>query len=288
MGDATATDGTARRRQGMTRQVVSNRRRRRTVVPITLDELMPEPREVVRRGMPVPDTIAGWKALAEDLLTDQACVFHRNLEISSRYAWIYKHLPACKWAGMAAFASHHVRPALAPFRLDTDRTGHADIPRSLRRQRLLLMEDADTIRTTNNAIFDDIFWVHLAYGSAEDGIGRLRGLLGASDAYGPVLAGFATIDRGRRMLSDTTVSSRARREAVDLVWEGNVQLLEHEQRALVQPHFDRLSCRYARLLSLGSALSFEVHGVRQELSYFSSFYLYSFGRGIPDVLRAQA
>jgi len=48
MGDATATDGTARRRQGMTRQVVSNRRRRRTVVPITLDELMPEPREVVR------------------------------------------------------------------------------------------------------------------------------------------------------------------------------------------------------------------------------------------------
>jgi hypothetical protein len=41
-------------------------------------------------------------------------------------------------------------------------------------------------------------------------------------------------------------------------------------------------------LSAGSALSFEVRGVRQEISYFSSFYLYSFGRGIPHVLRAQA
>ena len=49
-------------------------------------------------------------------LTDQSCAFHRNLEISSRYAWIYKFLPDYfKWAGMAAFASHHVRIALFPF-----------------------------------------------------------------------------------------------------------------------------------------------------------------------------
>ena len=48
-------------------------------------------------------------------MTDQACAFHRNVEISSRYAWLYKVLPAClKWAGMAAIASHHVRLALFP------------------------------------------------------------------------------------------------------------------------------------------------------------------------------
>ena len=68
-----------------------------------------------------------------------------------------------------------------------------------------------------------------------------------------------------------------------LIWEGNVKLLEHEQRALVQPNFDRLSCPFARLFSIGSALSFEVRGVRQEVSYFTSFYLSSFGRGIPYV-----
>ena len=111
----------------------------RMVDPITPDELIPEPHEFVLRNG-TPDTIAGWKALADGLLTDQSCAFHRNLEISSRYAWIYKFLPACfKWAGMAAFASHHVRLALFPFRLDTDRTGYVDIPHSLRRQKALLI-----------------------------------------------------------------------------------------------------------------------------------------------------
>ena len=250
---------------------------------ITPDELIPKPHELVLRNG-APDTIAGWKALADGLLTNQSCAFHRNLEISSRYAWIYKFLPACfKWAGMAAFASHHVRLALFPLRLDTDRTGYVDIPHSLGRQKALLIEDVNTIRETNNAIFDDIFWVHLAYVTAEDGIERLRALLGAEPHYAAVLRGFEAIDQGRRVLEDGTASPEARRTADDLIWEGNVQLLEHEQRALVQPNLDRLSCAFARLFSIGSALTFEVRGVRQEVSYFTSFYLYSLTRGIPQV-----
>jgi len=254
---------------------------------LTPDWLVPQPRELILRNG-TPDTIAGWKALAESLLTTQACVFHRNLEISSRYAWLYTLVPACKWAGMASFASHHVRLALSPFRLDTDRGGYADIQHALGRRRSLLLEDVDTIRATNNAIFDDIFWVHLAYASAEDGIERLRLLLGPDRHYAPVLAGFEAIDRGRRVLADRSATAGDRREADDLIWDGNVQLLEHEQRALVQPHFDRLSSAFARLLSLGSALSFEVRGPRLELSYFSAFYLFSFGRGMPQVLSARA
>ena len=88
---------------------------------------------------------------------------------------------------MAAIASHHVRLALFPLRLDADRTGYVDIPHSLRRQRLLLMQDVNTIRATNNAIFNDIFWVHLAYVTADDGIERLRALLRAEPHYAPVL-----------------------------------------------------------------------------------------------------
>ena len=104
----------------------------------------------------------------------------------------------------------------------------------------------------------------------------------------PVLAGFEAIDQGRRVLEDETASAEARRTAEDLIWEGNVQLLEHEQRALVQPNLDRLSCAFARLFSIGSALSFEVRGVRHEASYFTSFYLYSLTRGIPQALHAHA
>src|SRR5215470_19600984 len=256
--------------------------------PSRPDELIPEPHELVPRDR-TPDTIAGWKAVADALLSDPCCAFHRNVEISSRYAWIYKLQPACfKWAAMAAIASHHVRLVLFPLRLDTDRTGYVDIPHSLGRQKLLLMADVDTIRATNNAIFNDIFWVHLAYVTADDGIGSLRALLQAEQSYAPVLAGFEAIDRGRRVLEDETASSAARQAAEDLIWAGNVELLRHEQRALVQPCFDRLSCTFARLVSIGAATSFEVRGVRREVACFTSFYLYSLTRGSPRALRAQA
>jgi len=211
------------------------------------------------------------------------------VEISSRYAWLNKLQPACfKGAARAAIASHHVRLALFPLRLDTDRTGYVDIPHSLRRPKLLLTEDVNTIRATNNAIFNDLFWVHLAYVTADDGIERLRALLQAERHYAPVLAGFEAIDHGRRVLADEMASAQARQRADDLIWEGNVELLEHEQRALVQPNFDRLSRASAWLVSIGSASSFEVRGVRQEIADFTSFYLYSFTRGLPHALRARA
>jgi hypothetical protein len=113
----------------------------------------------------------------------------------------------------------------------------------------------------------------------------LRTLLQAEPHYAAVLSGFEAIDQGRRILQDETASAEARRAADDLIWEGNVQLLEHEQRALVQPNLDRLSCAFARLFSIGSALTFEVRGVRHEASYFTSFYLYSLTRGIPQALQ---
>ena len=60
----------------------------------------------------------------------------------------------------------------------------------------------DTIPATNNAIFNDLFWVHFAYVTADDGIERLRALLQAERHYAPVLAGFEAIDQGRRVLED--------------------------------------------------------------------------------------
>jgi hypothetical protein len=56
----------------------------------------------------------------------------------------------------------------------------------------------------------------------------------------------------------------------------------------VQPNFDRLSCAFARLVSIGATTSFEVRGVRQEVAYFTSFYLHSLTRGMPHALRARA
>ena len=102
-----------------------------------------EPHDVVPPSG-APKTVNGWKAVADRLLSDQCCVFHRNAAISSHYAWIYKQQPTYfKWAAMAAIASHHVRLALVPFRIHTDRNGFVDIPTSLRHGRRLLAEDID-------------------------------------------------------------------------------------------------------------------------------------------------
>ena len=104
----------------------------------------------------------------------------------------------------------------------------------------------------------------------------------------PLLSGFEAIDEGRRVLEDATASPAARRTADDLIWAGNLQLLEHEQRAVVQPNFDRLSCAFARLISIGSATSFNVRGVRRDVVYFTSFYVSSLTRRTPHGVRATA
>jgi hypothetical protein len=57
--------------------------------PSRPDEFIPEPHELVPRNR-TPDTIAGWKAVADGLLSDPCCAFHRNVEISSRYASIWR------------------------------------------------------------------------------------------------------------------------------------------------------------------------------------------------------
>jgi hypothetical protein len=111
--------------------------------------------------------------------------------------------------------------------------------------------------------------------------------LGSEPTHDALLAGFELIDRGRRVQEDPAAGPNARAAADELVWEGNLRLLEHEQRALVQPHFDLVSCRFARLASMGSATSFEVSGLRHELRYFTSFYLSSARHWGPTAARGK-
>ena len=103
-----------------------------------------------------------------------------------------------------------------------------------------------------------------------------------------MLAGFESIDRGQRVVADPSASADARREADDQVWAGTLQLLAPEQRALVQPNFDQLSCAFARLVSVAATTSFEVRGLRQELACFTSFYLHALPKGVPHARRVHA
>ncbi len=236
----------------------------------------------------LPTTVDEWRSAAAALLSPPCCAFHRNLEITSWYAWLYQQSPPqLKWAAMAALASHHIRRVLFPLRLDADRRGLVE-RRQGRTRRARLTVDAHLIREVNNAIFDDIFWVHLAYLADGDGLDRLRALLSPLPHYEEVLAAFEKIDAGRGLAAGPSESEAVRRQGIDLVWQGNVELLAHEQSAVVQPHFERLSPMFARLVSLGAATTFDVRGVRQEVRYFTSFYVFSLTNGLPRALSARA
>ena len=217
--------------------------------------------EEAQRTAPRGGTISDWKGHAESLLTSQPCVYRRNGQISALYAALYLRHPALfKWAGMAAFASHHIRLALWPLRLNADSTGEVDLPRALGRRQALNLSDVDQIRRTNNDIFDDIFWLHLVYDGSESGLRELQDLVATDEHYAPIGTAFAELEQGRRFLDRAAV------------WRANLAILEHEQRAVVQPRFDGLSCRFARAFSFGASAGFEVRGIRQSASVFTSFY----------------
>jgi len=105
--------------------------------------------------------------------------------------------------------------------------------------------------------------------------------------YAGLLSAFETIDRGRAVLADEGSPEEARPEAADMVWAGNLALLEHEQRTVVQPLFDRLSGNFARLVSMGSTTTFEVRGLRQEVRYFTSFSAFSLAGELAAALRTR-
>ena len=164
-----------------------------------------------------------------------------------------------------------------------------DITRSLGRRKTLLTEDVNTIRATNNAIFNDIFWVHLAYVTADDGIERLR----ASPASRAPLCARSSPASRRSTKDAVSWRTRRRRRRLDgrpTISSGRATSSSSSTSSArwCNRNFDLLSCAFARLVSIGSATSFEVRGVRQEVAYFTSFYLLLAHPGIPHAVRAQA
>ena len=216
-------------------------------------------------------TIEHWRDATDLLLSEQPCIFYRNLEISAAYSWMYLNRPALfKWCGMAAFASYHARLLLAPFRLRVDEAGQLLDPQEMGDGRgswlSIPFRDLELIRSVNNSIFRDIFWAHAAYMMPAHGMRTLRSLLTEPEHHS-ILRCFELIDLGRRALDDDPDHAR------DLIWAGNALLLWHEQLEIVQPRFAELSPGFARWFSLGSSLNFEADRLSHRIRYFLSFYL---------------
>ncbi|MEM8709716.1 MAG: hypothetical protein AAGG01_02090 [Planctomycetota bacterium] len=241
----------------------------------------PDLEAALRAGAALGST-QDWKDHVERQLSDQPCVFHRNAEITALYGALYlRHPDLFKWAGMAAHASHHVRVALWPLRLGANTSGYVDLPKAVGRWQALRMSDIDRLRQTNNEIFRDVFWAHLVYDGSAAGLERLEQLLAGEPGGAQLLAAFRLLESGRSMLA----AGDERAEAA--IWEANRKLLRHEQEAVVQPNFDRLSCAFARAFSFGATLGFRADGPLRSIGFFTSFYGHAVLRRPVGLLRTR-
>lgn len=234
-----------------------------------------------------------WRELLESELPALQDFTARNRAITAHYAaWYLQKPDLFKWSGMAAFASRQVGIALVFTELiHAPEQFHSLLPGERRRfsldpmdlvrmatgmmlyfpsllhefaSRQFLLSDLEIIRKGNNAIFSDIAWAHAAYldGGIEE-VGRLCG----DDEKEYLLSGFTMIDEGARLLG---VPDRET-EAKQLIHEGNVKLLRHEQMTTLQPVFDLLSPLGRIVVSFGSDLDFSdaVHDGSKAQASFS-------------------
>jgi len=232
-----------------------------------------------RRQAAAPQTPADWRVFLETLLTPQPCVFHRNLEISAFYAALYlRHPGRYKWAAMAALASRHVRTALLPYHLPADRGGFVSPEAEEQSLKRLHMGDLSLIRDTNNAIFRDIAWFHLAYDVDSDRAKRLS--LHLNDEMRSQLGLMEKAQQASQAGDDNLAHS--------LTWQANIEILRHEQVDMVQPRFDQLSPGFARWLSLGATMSYQHSGENASRDRLGSFYLFMLSRRLPLLLRSRS
>ncbi|HED30661.1 MAG TPA: hypothetical protein ENN50_03005 [Prosthecochloris aestuarii] len=238
-----------------------------------------------------------WQSMLEKKLPPEDAAVFRNRGITAHYAGLYlAHPELFKWAGMAAFASRQVGLALlaadmlsSPGRLvSTGNTGSSsselisalDVVGGALRSilslplwaydsavRSLLLDDLEAIRKGNNAIYHDISWAHEAYLCG--GIEEISSNTGPGEEL--MLEGFGMIDEGRRCAgSDPDRSS-------ELVVQGNIRLLRHEQIMTLGPVFESISPQGRIVVSFGSELVFSgavPRGVRDRASFveFSGFF----------------
>jgi hypothetical protein len=257
-----------------------------------------------------------WQQKAVADLPPEEDVLARNAAITGIYATWYTDYPeVLKWAGMAAFASHRVGLALKPycFKLlentitDIEET-ETDEPRkksAFRTVRLIhggkesVINGLNLIRWTNNRVFGDIGWAHMAYLSPEGGLAALEATLVDQPDYAKMLEGFRKIDQGRQLLDGPAPQKY---EAQQLIWDGNELLLEHEQLHTVQNEFEKLDAAFDLFLSFATVMSFnapyfnvpsrEIYVNPFKLSSFRLF-LWLFGLGLlartrsrPNIVRA--
>lgn len=252
---------------------------------------------------------AYWHQKALGSLPPEEDILARNAAITGTYAAWYTRFPdVLKWAGMAAFASHRVGLALKPYCFKLLKNTITDIEetetdlspkkpgrrgfRLIRGCKESIIKGLNLIRETNNHVYEDIGWAHVAYLSRDGGLAALEAELADQPDYALMLEGFRTLDQGRRMLAEPSPQKTA---AQKLIWDGNALLLKHEQLYTVQNHFDKFDTAFDLFLSFATVMSFNAPYVQLDSLKFhinplkiSSFRLSLWLFGFPLLIHTRS
>ena len=180
-----------------------------------------------------------WQEKAERMLPPESETLARNCAVTSVYARLYLANPKIfKWAGMAAFASHRVGVALLTHNLACDNrlmdTLKSHFGLDLCKSGTI--HELEMLRITNNRIYADAVWPHLAYADPEGGIEAVvAGLKSAPGDHGLQIEGFRKIDEGKRKMAGDEPGAQ------ESIWTGNALLLKHEQTVIAQPTYEQLN-----------------------------------------------
>ena len=225
-----------------------------------------------------------WTKKAQEALPPESSVGERNGVISGTYAdWYVQHPEIYKWAGAAAFASHRVGLALSPYEFIVDDDGVRDVRDSFERPRSAVLRDLNLLRETNNMVYGDIGWTHLAYVAPEGGLEAIEQGLSDLPSHDRLRRGFQLIDDGRKLRNRGSL-----RAAEEAIWRGNALLLEHEQRVTVQPQFEKIDLSFDIFLSVGTSMDFDADNLRIDWRTNTSFFAFMWTRGAGVLLRTKS
>lgn len=216
---------------------------------------------------PIPDCAEEtnpWKKYLCQALPDETQAVDRNAAITRQYACWYLQQPLLfKWAGMAAFASHRV----GFFLMDMENQN----------------PDVELMRQTNNQVFADVGWAHLAY--MKEGLSAVEAGIAGQPNYDLMLKGFRLIDEGRVALMEAGIAPDGTnkpaktmpQEAYNLIWQGNLLLLKQEQSVTVQRSFTEFSYSFKQSLdslAWATTLDFDANNLYTDSQTRASFEEY--------------
>lgn len=207
---------------------------------------------------------AQWETRAQrriDLMADATTlheIVQRNELVTAAYAEMYLRNPTVyRWAGMAALTSAAVGRGMYLMAM-LQRSRLAPLIGLLNSD---VMEVIRLLGEGNLAVFNDIYWQHMAY--EWGGMAEIERVFRAGQLDRMALLGWQQIEQGRHTGN------------ADLIWQGNTTLLYFEQREVLQakvydgnPHLWRLLSGWITSPMLGQYQTFEAFDPHGSLGIF--------------------